>query len=919
MRNALRLLRRPPQTLLAAGLLLIALAAAAFLLTKTASASSWLGPQPQASPLHPRVPLLDEDGQPVLLSAKPVSTIATCGACHDADFIAGHSYHADAGLTDFGDPGSVPSSRPWDTSPGLFGRWDPLHYRYLSPAGDARLDLGTAAWIQLYGGRHVGGGPAVTSRAGAPLEQLPIAAKNPETHVLDPQDGEVRAWDWEASGAVEMNCFLCHTPAPDNAARLQALQEGRFAWAASATLLGTGLIEPTAEGYRWKTSSFEASGEPKEGLLAIQDPGDANCGLCHGLVQDKLEQPVSLAGCSPETYRTVTSGQIVSGQRVSDSGMNLMGKDELTRSWDVHAERGMSCTDCHYSLNNPVYDQESEASRPEHMTFDPRRLGLGEYLYQPLHEFARGQSAQGALAPELQGTMRGCESCHSLQATHDWLPYKERHVEALRCETCHISKQYANALQQIDWTVLGPEGLASTTCRGLQQDASSDSDLITGFEPALLPQADAQGATDLVPLNLVSAWYWVYGDPPRPVRLIDLQAAWFEEEAYAPQVLAAFDRDGDGVLGDNELRIDTPPKQALISGRLAALGLQDPRIVAEVIPYSINHGVAAGEWAVQDCRVCHAEDSRLTQPVLLASYQPGGVTPQLVPGSRVAFQGELYSDDGGSLYYRPDTSQQGSYVFGHDRLGWIDRLGGFTFLGVLAGVVAHGGLRFASSFRKRRAHSETDPVYMYGVYERLWHWLQTFTLVALLFTGLVIHKPDLFAVFSFRGVVLVHNILAAILVVNAALALFYHLASGEIRQFIPRPVGFFDQAIVQAKFYLRGIFQREPHPLARTPQEKLNPLQQVTYLAILNVLLPLQVISGILIWGAERWPELAGRLGGLPFLAPFHTLIAWLFAAFIVLHVYLTTTGHSPLTSLRAMTLGWDEVEAHASQEGDPS
>lgn len=83
----------------------------------------------------------------------------------------------------------------------------------------------------------------------------------------------------------------------------------------------------------------------------------------------------------------------------------------------------------------------------------------------------------------------------------------------------------------------------------------------------------------------------------------------------------------------------------------------------------------------------------------------------------------------------------------------------------------------------------------------------------------------------------------------------------------------------------------------------------MTYFAILNVLLPLQIVTGALMWGVQRWPETAVRLGGLPFLAPFHTLIAWLFAAFIVMHVYLTTTGHTPLAGIRAMMLGWDEVE----------
>jgi thiosulfate reductase cytochrome b subunit len=161
--------------------------------------------------------------------------------------------------------------------------------------------------------------------------------------------------------------------------------------------------------------------------------------------------------------------------------------------------------------------------------------------------------------------------------------------------------------------------------------------------------------------------------------------------------------------------------------------------------------------------------------------------------------------------------------------------------------------------------------------------------------------------------------LAAILMINAGLSLFYHLTSGEIRQFIPRPYGFFDQAIVQAKFYLAGIFKGESHPFEKTPQKKLNPLQQITYFGILNVLLPLQVITGALMWGVQGWPQVANWFGGLPFLAPFHSLIAWLFAAFIIAHVYLTTTGHEPLANIKAMMLGWDEVEDRASMNVEVS
>jgi thiosulfate reductase cytochrome b subunit len=75
------------------------------------------------------------------------------------------------------------------------------------------------------------------------------------------------------------------------------------------------------------------------------------------------------------------------------------------------------------------------------------------------------------------------------------------------------------------------------------------------------------------------------------------------------------------------------------------------------------------------------------------------------------------------------------------------------------------------------------------------------------------------------------------------------------------------------------------------------------------VLLPLQIITGALMWGVQRWPNIANFMGGLPVLAPFHTLIAWVFAGFIVGHVYLTTTGPEPLTAIEAMINGWEDVE----------
>lgn len=876
----------------------------------------------QVSPIHPTFSLLDESGEKVLDSGGPVSTMKTCGQCHDTAFIAAHSFHADLGLSDFTRPGQTGSGRPWDASPGAFGKWNPLMYRYLSLAGDERLDLGTADWIRLFGGRHTGGGPAAISREGKPLDELAPQPGDPETSAHDPLTGETITWDWQASGTVEMNCFLCHLENPNNEARLEALESGQFRFASTATLLGSGIVEGRDGSWEWKPEAFDQNGELKREYLTIQDPTNENCAQCHGVVHTDPDVPLVLSAC---TWETATTGQVISPQRISASGMNIADKERYNQPWDVHAERQLKCTDCHFSLNNPSYYQEAAESRPNHLVYDPRRLEIGEYLQRPSHEFARGQSAQYTVAPELKGTMRRCEACHDASGHASWLPYTDRHLEAVACESCHIPRMYAPAIQHYDWTVLNMDSQPVNTCRGIELTnapalvASTDADyipitvtnLVTGFQPVLMLRQNLDDAPSLAPYNLVTSWYWTYEDAygnTRPVRLEDLQAAWYAENGYAPEIIAVFDDDGDGLLNHSELVLDSAEKQALIAARLEALGLRNPRIQGEIQPYSINHNVGISETAIKNCQTCHSAESRLAQPIKLVDYLPGGVIPEFIEDTNTINSGELYID-GGALYYQPVTSQEGLYIFGKDRVRWVDWLGALAFLGVLAGVFTHGGLRFYTSLRLPRHNPSVTRVYMYSVYERFWHWLQTFAIVILLFTGLIIHRPDMFGFFSFRYAVIVHNVLAALLVINASLSLFYHLVSGEIRQYIPRPYGFFDQAILQVKYYVRDIFKGGGHPFEKTLQKKLNPLQQVTYFAILNLLLPLQIITGALMWGAQHWPQATGLLGGLPFLAPFHSLIAWLFASFIVAHIYLTTTGHDPLVGIRAMMYGWDEVE----------
>lgn len=821
------------------------------------------------SPLHPTFPLLDKEGNNVLDSGNPVSTTETCGQCHDSAFIEEHSFHAQVGQNEIPESG-----RAWDTGTGLFGRWNPITYRYLSPE-----DLSTEEWVKTIGLRHVGGGPAT-------------------------EEG------------VEMNCFLCHLTEPDNQARTDSLVAGDFDWANTATLAASGIVSYSGNNWSYNTDAFSENGELTSDFVFIQDPDNQNCAQCHGIVHTQEDEPIVAAGCESGEWETETTGQIISDQRLYDSGINLENKTSLSHSWDIHAERDLQCTDCHFSLNNPVYAQGEGVDTLDHLEFDPRRLDIGEYLYQPLHQFARGQSAQNVVAPELKGTMRRCESCHNPDVTHDWLPYQDKHMEALNCETCHIPEINMTALQQVDWTVVETDGSSRNSCRGTEGNTGTVSDLVTGYTPVLMQRSNIDGEVKLTPYNLISSWFWVYGEPASPVPQDVLQAAWLEDGVYADDILAAFDANQDGKLSKSELVIDDADKENLIASRLEDLGMENPRILAEVQPYSVNHNVVNGDWAIKDCETCHDNQSRITGSIQLASYIPGGVMPEFVTDSNTLNEGELYTENG-ALYYRPFPQDQGTYILGHDSVSWIDWAGVLMFLGALLGVVGHGGLRVYAAMRNPVEEKATKRIYMYSFYERLWHWLQTVVILVLIFTGLVIHKPAMFGMFSFRNAVLVHNVMAFILVANAALALFYNLVSGDIKRFLPAPRGFFNQAVEQVIFYTKGIFSGDEHPFEKTREKRLNPLQKITYLGILNVLLPLQVITGILMWGAQRWPEAANALGGLPFLAPFHTLVAWTFAAFIVAHVYLTTTGHKPMGGIQSMINGWDEVEVHSQHDSE--
>jgi len=505
-----------------------------------------------------------------------------------------------------------------------------------------------------------------------------------------------------AGNAAGLDCFLCHITQPDNDARLAALRTGEPAWAAAATLARVGLIRREGDDWRYVAGGFDPFGRVYPEALGLRIPSSRSCGQCHGLVHAG-GAPLVISYDDTENRVTRTTGLVYAAQRLVDSGVNLAGKESLTLPWDVHAERLVECHNCHFSLNNPAYAAAPSTTRPGHLGFDSRRQPIGEYLKRPSHQLARGDSPLGAIAGEPGGTMRLCADCHDLARTHAWLPYRSRHMSRVACEACHVPVVRAAALRTVDWTVLTPARGPRVEYRGVRGAVDDPAILVDGYRPVLLPRTHEGAPARLAPYNLVSFWYWESGDPPRPVPRADLERAFFAGEDDHPDIVAAFDSDGDGVLAPAERILDSDAKVRAARARLATVGVENARITAELRAYGLHHGVASGAWATRACERCHSRADGANAPLQLAAAVPGGVVPVPVHdagGARMDGAVTVVAD--GALHYAPETMGAGFYLLGLDRARAADAVGAVALVLVFVGAAIHGTAR-ALAARERNA------------------------------------------------------------------------------------------------------------------------------------------------------------------------------------------------------------------------
>jgi thiosulfate reductase cytochrome b subunit len=202
-----------------------------------------------------------------------------------------------------------------------------------------------------------------------------------------------------------------------------------------------------------------------------------------------------------------------------------------------------------------------------------------------------------------------------------------------------------------------------------------------------------------------------------------------------------------------------------------------------------------------------------------------------------------------------------------------------------------------------QASTSTHVIQVFRGFERLWHWSQVAAIFTLIFTGLAIH--GVYRVIDFDTAVSVHTIVALALMLLWVFAFFWLITTGQWRHYIPTTEHFMEVA----RYYAFGIFKGEQHPYRKTYLRKHNPLQALTYLLVKTVIFPAIWISGIayLLISIGQGDFL--NFIGIGFIAWVHSVATIAVIVFIIMHIYLLTTGHSFKEHVRPMITGYDEVE----------
>jgi thiosulfate reductase cytochrome b subunit len=206
-------------------------------------------------------------------------------------------------------------------------------------------------------------------------------------------------------------------------------------------------------------------------------------------------------------------------------------------------------------------------------------------------------------------------------------------------------------------------------------------------------------------------------------------------------------------------------------------------------------------------------------------------------------------------------------------------------------------------------------IYLHPLPLRIWHWVNALLVILLIITGIQLRIPGVPSLGPRHPALWVHKYAGWAMVASCVFWLVYSLTSRNLsRQYVVRTrdlKGMFRQA----KFYLISTFKGEENPFRPSPEEKFNPLQKLAYGAIMGIFAPILMVTGLLCSDILFFRKYVLLWDIVGVLNAIHVMGAYVFALYLIIHLYMATLGRTTFAHIKAMITGYEEEPGEPVKE----
>ena len=204
--------------------------------------------------------------------------------------------------------------------------------------------------------------------------------------------------------------------------------------------------------------------------------------------------------------------------------------------------------------------------------------------------------------------------------------------------------------------------------------------------------------------------------------------------------------------------------------------------------------------------------------------------------------------------------------------------------------------------------NSNNKIYFYPLWLRIWHGINAICIILLIFSGISLRSGMENQITNFDTTIHVHNYAGVILAFNYLLFLIGNLATKNSKFYKIKQKGFLKRPMKQAYYYAWGMFHGMKAPYPLSDKRKFNPLQKYFYVMVMYLAVPILIITGFALLFPEIIVEKIYNLSGVLITAVAHSAMGFFVSIFLVIHIYVSSIGKSPLENFKSIVNGWHHL-----------